>query len=210
MISSMLTNKQKTFGQAVLSYVGPWLPLEWCYSFDATEILPGKLSLGNVVAALQYNNLKSKKITHIASILNGALPYYPKYFKYLNLPVEDIQEQNIEQYFNTSYTFIDEAIESGGIVLVHCAKGASRSATIISAYLLRKYPHKYKTANDVINELNAVRDVVNPNPAFRNQLQIYYDKIKLENDQATEKPINTIEDINRDQMNTEEKEKEKN
>ena len=43
----------------------------------------------------------------------------------------------IIRYFESSFAFIDEHLESGN-VLIHCFAGVSRSATILAAYLMRK------------------------------------------------------------------------
>lgn len=46
---------------------------------------------------------------------------------YLVMPVvSDSEHTNLEQYFDECIDFIDEAINKGGAVLVHCIVGKSR------------------------------------------------------------------------------------
>jgi hypothetical protein len=50
----------------------------------------------------------------------------------------------------TSITYSEEAIESGGTVLVHCAEGISRSAAIVIAYLMKKHRWSFGEANSFV------------------------------------------------------------
>jgi protein-tyrosine phosphatase len=56
---------------------------------------------------------------------------------YLYLPLEDNEEQDIQQYFGMTFDFIESNRERGN-VLVHCYLGVSRSTAIVAAYLIRK------------------------------------------------------------------------
>lgn len=50
--------------------------------------------------------------------------------------------------------------------------GISRSATIVTAYLMRSCS---MTAKDALAQLKKVRPIVRPNNGFFTQLKIYYD-----------------------------------
>jgi len=56
--------------------------------------------------------------------------------KVLTLPINDRAFVGIKEHFPTSGAWISEALQGGGKVLVNCFQGASRSATIVLAYLV--------------------------------------------------------------------------
>ncbi|KAK5032151.1 tyrosine protein phosphatase yvh1 [Exophiala sideris] len=93
--------------------------------------------------------LQTSKITHVVSVIDWKFPQGSaplRGFQHLHIPLDDVYDSNILAYFPRSNAFIhqglnywpktasDNARESG--VLVHCAMGVSRSATIIIAYLM--------------------------------------------------------------------------
>jgi len=63
--------------------------------------------------------------------------------------------------------FIDEHRAAGRHVLVHCAMGRSRSASIVIAYVMRAHHTPYDAA---LAHVRAARPCVAPNPGFAQQL----------------------------------------
>ena len=60
--------------------------------------------------------------------------------KYMNVYVTDIESESIDTYFEEVYKFIHEAMNSENArVLVHCAFGVSRSATLVIMYLMKNF-----------------------------------------------------------------------
>jgi len=69
-----------------------------------------------------------------------------------------------------AYRAIQIAQEYGVGVLVHCAAGVSRSASVLCYYLMTKYGWSYSQA---VAFLQARRSIVSPNEEFRRQLIAY-------------------------------------
>jgi dual specificity MAP kinase phosphatase len=132
-------------------------------------IMPG-LFLGSLEAAKNRHFLKKNNVTHILSVLRGARAFYPNDFTYKIIHEDDSLSANLLQYFEETFEFIDRAREAGGGVLVHCASGISRSATIIIAYVMRKKQLTYRKAQEMVSE---VRPIICPNIGFVEQLKAY-------------------------------------
>jgi len=64
--------------------------------------------------------------------------YRPFGIRYKGLQLIDVPQTNIAMYFNEASDFIDEALNSGGKILVNCYMGMSRSATCVLAFLMLK------------------------------------------------------------------------
>lgn len=73
-------------------------------------------------------------------------------------------------YFDETYEFIREGMIRGA-VLVHCQMGVSRSATVVIAYLMKKYNI---TAKEALEKVKMKRCVF-PNQGFVAQLGSYRD-----------------------------------
>ncbi len=68
---------------------------------------------------------------------------------YIRIEVLDVMvpgPEDIEQ----GVAFIDEHIKEGDVVLVHCAKGRGRSATLVAAYLMRHDQMTYDQARELM------------------------------------------------------------
>lgn len=76
---------------------------------------------------------------------------------------------NISMHFERVSAWINEAIEQQhGKVLVHCAAGVSRSASLVLAFLIR---HRHMKYDDAFALLKKARSCVCPNFGFVRQLR---------------------------------------
>lgn len=53
---------------------------------------------------------------------------------HMRIPVEDVDYADLLIYLPRACAFIEEALQYGGRVLVHCVQGLSRSAAVVAAY----------------------------------------------------------------------------
>ncbi|GGW87680.1 diacylglycerol kinase family protein [Alteromonas halophila] len=79
---------------------------------------------------------------------------------YLNVPVLDHTSPTMEQ-LNTAINWIDQQIDAGRKVVVHCALGRGRSVLIVAAYLLAK--DDTLSVKDALNKIKSVRDTARLN-----------------------------------------------
>src|SRR6056297_3413266 len=128
-------------------------------TFDATEIIP-YLWVGGISSPTNKQNMKSHNIKMIVSAHLGASALYPYDFEYQKVDLLDVDDENIWSSFERLLPRIRDVLNNKKGVLVHCMHGASRSVTIVAAYLM-KY-HKMK-AKDSLIYMKSKRDVVNPN-----------------------------------------------
>ena len=139
------------------------------------------LWLGNYLASIDIPKLKSKGIKKILTVMDHfeGPNYDIKDFKHKQIDIEDMNRQNIIQYFGECFNFIkgDEKI------LVHCIAGSSRSATIVIAYLM--WIKKWKL-EQTLKYVQAKRPIVGPIEGFLKQLEIF-EKLLIENAYDIEK-----------------------
>ena len=139
------------------------------------------LWLGNSFAAGDIKDLKEKGIKKILSVMNDNPNEYNEEdgFKHKTIEIMDMNHENIIQYFGECFNFIkgDEKI------LVHCAAGASRSATIVIAYLMWKKKMKF---DEALKYVQNKRFVVWPNSGFKDQLKLF-EKLLIENEYNIDK-----------------------
>jgi protein-tyrosine phosphatase len=150
------------------------------------QIIP-HLYLSNWIYSNNIEELRRKNIRAVITIETSPKPeYILKYYKdnnidFLYLPLYDFPTQNIQQYFNTSYNFIQKHVILGENVLVHCMAGISRSATLVLNYLVCKTLTENIsqkkcatcTVNKCLNYMKFRRAIVNPNEGFYNQVLTY-------------------------------------
>ncbi|KAM6954556.1 dual specificity protein phosphatase 10 [Aplochiton taeniatus] len=135
---------------------------------ELTPILPF-LYLGNELDAQDGNQLQRLNIGYILNVTTH-LPLYhydTGIFSYKRLPATDSNKQNLRQYFEEAFEYIEEAHQAGMGLLIHCQAGVSRSATIVIAYLMK---HTWMTMTDAYKFVKARRPIISPNLNFMGQL----------------------------------------
>lgn len=108
-------------------------------------------------------------VTPIQCLINSCQVHQHSNIKYIQIPVNDCNT-NIIKYFNYTCREIDNALNEGKKVLVHCQAGVSRSPTIVIAYLMYKLHIHFKEA---FNLVKSKRQIINPNRSFLIQLRLY-------------------------------------
>ena len=144
------------------------------------------LFLSNWETSNNTHVLKKYNIKAVLTIETRPKPYYIlKYYANNNINygfvyLPDMPSANIKQFFDYTYKFIDDHIQKGENVLVHCWAGISRSVAIILNYILKKYYMKYKRIQTMdpenaiistIYNIRKFRPIINPNQGFLDQLK---------------------------------------
>lgn len=179
-LSDQTTGRQL---QRVLHYsVTPCRPLPGLrrsecaiHDVDCDEVYPG-IYVGDAAAAKNKVYLRLMGITHVLNTAEGCRYgqvdtghiYYRDMptIRYMGFPMMDQPTTDISRYFYVASKFIENAITSGGKILVHCLVGMSRSATCVLAYLMicRKM-----SAVEAIRTVRMRRDI-RPNDGFLQQI----------------------------------------
>ncbi|KAF8685687.1 Dual specificity phosphatase, catalytic domain [Rhizoctonia solani] len=154
--------------------------VEWRYEMrrDCQEIFPGLL-LGPFQASKDLERMKSLGITHVACIRDvkeafSVKPRFPGELQYLVLDVEDNEEQNLirlfPRIFDRAKAFIDNALQSGGRVLVHCNSGISLSPSFVIMYVMERFQLAW---DDALQMVQNRRYCISPNNGFITQIKEY-------------------------------------
>jgi len=151
---------------------------KYCQQYRFNEILPG-LFLGGVMANCP-SVIKTCRLTGVVSLLDYDVDEVQEKVegkvRYLRISAEDDPQKDLSQYFKRTFEFIEQELISGGAVLVHCRAGVSRSATIVIAYVMRKYSFSFSNADRVVSTR---RPSVCPNRGFLKQLSDFESKLKI-------------------------------
>uniref|UniRef100_A0A1J3I921 Dual specificity protein phosphatase 1B n=1 Tax=Noccaea caerulescens TaxID=107243 RepID=A0A1J3I921_NOCCA len=152
---------------------------------DLSQIQQG-LFIGSVAEANNKDLLKSSNVTHILTIAVALAPPYPDDFVYKVIEVVDRSETDLTVYFDECFSFMEQAIQSGGGVLVHCFMGISRSVTIVVAYLMKKHGMGYSKAMQLVRSR---RSQACPNLGFVSQLQLFEKSIQVHDEDSADNKI---------------------
>lgn len=133
-----------------------------------TKVLP-RLYIGDMGNASDYRWLKSHGITHIVNCADEIPNYFSGQFHYLRMKMLDSPNETIVHKLEPSYQYISRVFDSHhkNIVLIHCAMGISRSASVTIYFLMREYGWSYKQAKAYLKKLHPR---THPNAGYEAQL----------------------------------------
>jgi len=140
------------------------------YNSHPTEIF-NWLYLGTFDNACDIKELRRMKINYILNVAGECKNRnLPKDIKELHFDIKDYENFELYDYFDEANEFINKCRLKGGVLLVHCKYGISRSASFIIAYLIKymKYPADY-----AFNFVFQKRNKIKPNEGFMYQLYKY-------------------------------------
>ncbi|XP_059462694.1 uncharacterized protein LOC132191625 [Corylus avellana] len=100
-----------------------------------------------------------------------SLEYAGKDLKLVRMavPLRDMESEDLLDYLDVCFDFIDKSRKEGS-VLVHCFAGVSRSAAILTAYLMRT---EHLSQEDALESLRHSCEFVCPNDGFLEQLKMF-------------------------------------
>ena len=127
------------------------------------------LYIGNIYQATNLGWLKERGITHIINCTQEVNNTFPYYFVYHKLNLMDTLQQPLYSSLESTHKIIENIISDGGIVLVHCYAGMSRSSSIVIYHLMRSRGWDYQTAYTYLKQRHPP---TNPNPGFVRQLSM--------------------------------------
>uniref|UniRef100_A0A3Q4HI95 Dual specificity protein phosphatase n=1 Tax=Neolamprologus brichardi TaxID=32507 RepID=A0A3Q4HI95_NEOBR len=137
--------------------------------------------LYNIIIANDRYSLWKLGITHVVNAAHGKTHcqgshyFYGSTVDYYGVPADDSPSFDLSRYFFPSAEYIHNALDTTSArVLVHCAVGVSRSASIVLAYLM--IHHNY-TLLDAINKVKERRWIF-PNRGFLKQLHALDTKLQ--------------------------------
>lgn len=139
---------------------------------NVDPIIEGRLFLGNIIAARSPRSLSERRISHIVSVCEDPIPADSPSsgIRHIRIPVKDVDYADLLIHLPRACAFIHQALKDGGIVLVHCEQGLSRSATVVAAYLMFS---RRISSTDALEIIRRAREQVWPNPGFHQQLVLF-------------------------------------
>ena len=125
----------------------PWY-FQYFYFFSKPTLVHNNIYLGSSFNAYKVSHIKNNNINVIINITdeidnfhesNPALTYY-------KFPILDNNQDDITQILNVTYDIIDRHLSKKDVILIHCYMGASRSASVVINYLMKKFNWDYEKA----------------------------------------------------------------
>ncbi|CAG2100582.1 unnamed protein product [Medioppia subpectinata] len=142
----------------------------WNNKRECNKII-NKLYLGSDSPVNDLKTLDRLNIKRILSVKEEPVPDDSRFphIQYDHIEAGDFPDQDLLSTFDYCYHLISNAIAKGETIYVHCGSGSSRSATIVMAFLMKKYGNSYQESRTRVES----RRKVFPNEGFVDQLKLY-------------------------------------
>ena len=175
-----LEEKKKAYnGEEDKIYCGRFPHLNYCGCKFPCSIMLEKIHpieiidnifCGPIECAYKTKELLFLKINFILNVSCITYRKRIKYFQYYDIYINDNNTENAIKFFKITNRFIDEAVSSGGKILIHSENGQSRCFVFILAYLIGRKGFKFADAYEKIKEKFRFAE---PNDNFLTQLKHY-------------------------------------
>ena len=179
-------NKLKAMGKSML-LGGPKKQCEICNKFIESHLHkihvnshPSQIFkwmyLGTFENACDISDLRRLGVNYILNCAKDCKnTQLPKSITELHLNIKDDISFDIFEYFEQGNAFINKVRTKGGVILVHCKFGVSRSPSFVCAFLMKYFNFNLQSALKFIRKK---RPIVNPNEGFMTYLDKYEKSLK--------------------------------
>jgi len=134
---------------------------------DTSMVHEDWLFVGGQMAAGSLEGLQQVGITHVLNCCERVPCKFRARITYKVVNVLDTKSSNIKDFIPEALTFIDEVVAANGKVLVHCMVGASRSVSLVLAWLVAR---RHMPLKQAYQQVRSKRHQARPNRSFCEQL----------------------------------------
>ncbi|XP_020595690.1 dual specificity protein phosphatase 12 [Phalaenopsis equestris] len=157
--SAEITHVLSLLSSASISFFSDWRADVSIRTQEVRKVFAGEAGQG-----LAKNSLSPEKLLYVLEHAGPGLKLLR-----MAVPLRDTEDENLLDYLDICLDFIDQGRKDGA-VLVHCFAGVSRSAAIITAYLMRS---EQRSQEDALDSLRKCCEFVCPNDGFLEQLKLF-------------------------------------
>merc|ERR1712094_27006 len=125
--------------------------------------------MGPLPAAENLEYLASLNCSKVVTVMWDPPPALSSITRH-HVAIRDDNEAHLLPFFQESSTAIENWLSAGDSVLVHCSSGISRSATVVTAYLISRGNMSLRSAYAVVRD---ARPCIGPGTTFFADLQQY-------------------------------------
>lgn len=145
--------------------------------------------LGSVYNSVDFDYLHNNNFGLIINLTTTSTPKFNSYFNYLHCPIEDNNKESIKSFLNPIYNYIinyqNNPNNINKKILIHCVMGASRSASVVIYYLIKKYKDDF-IYSSALNYVYRKRPIVNIT------YQFYDDLTHLDIDKVIDSELDSV------------------
>lgn len=96
-----------------------------------SQVVPG-LYIGDQASVQKTDDLLAARVRYLLTVYEGAPPTFPDLItNHMRVPVTDDTSSDLLSWLDRTNAFIQQGMDEGAAVLVHCVSGVSRSATVV-------------------------------------------------------------------------------
>ncbi|RWS10183.1 dual specificity protein phosphatase 14-like protein [Dinothrombium tinctorium] len=126
------------------------------------------------IKGLTLANLNTHRITCVINACEKQRKYAKQELECVHIAIADERTADISPYFDFVADKMNQVLEKGGNVVVHCVSGISRSPTLVIAFLIK---YRMMTLHESFNFVHSKRSIIRPNNGFFKQLIEFESKI---------------------------------